>query len=489
MRAEASAPDLPGLTFVARLGSGGSGDVFLYDQRLPARRVAVKVLREPVRGAAEAAAFVAEANALAALEHPHIVPVHAAGVAGDGRPYLVLGHRPGPDLEVRCRAEPLPVEEALRVGVQIGGAVETAHRHGVLHRDIKPANILTGRTGVALGDFGLAAAPTDADGPEYGVSVPWAAPEVLFGTAPASVRSDGYALAATVWTLLAGRSPFESGGEDSTVRLLRRIRSGRVPAIGGGVPAEVDAVLAAALAKDPAARPATILDWVESVRALQRRLGLPVTEPVVLDPDPSAAPGTPRVAALLDGVPSAALPARPAVRPTARRPTQLCAVDAGASTPPDRLHCAADASAQGAADPAPAPFPAPAGAATAPAALTEVVTARRTGRPRRLAAPAGLAALGLAALVVGGWLALQPRAASPAVTITGVRAGERVTFEWSWTPQAPGDTFEVLVRGRVVPRAEPMLELAGEGPQCVRVRVLDAAGAPRGGFSPEGCAG
>ncbi len=494
MSGERPAPDLPGLTYVAPLGSGGSAEVHLYDQRLPARRVAVKVLREPVRGAAEAAAFVAEANAMAALVHPHIVGVLAAGIAADGRPYLVLPHFARPDLETRCRAEPLPPAEALRVGVQIGGALETAHRHGVLHRDVKPANLLVGRDGApALADFGLAGAPGDADGPEYGLSVPWAAPEVLFGTAPASVRSDCYSLAATVWTLLAGRSPYESSEPgDTTVRLLRRIRAGALPPLGGGVPAEVDAVLAAALAPDPARRPASVLAWVEEVRALQRRLGLPVTEPVVLDPagdsaGPSAAsrPGTPRVAAVLGVSPRAASAARPTGQPTARRPAPLGAVAAGASTPADRLHSAADASGQGDVDAARAAAP------EASRVTAEPPPGRPPRRPsRRLVGLAALGvALGVAMLVAGGWLALQPRAAEPTVTITGARQGERVAFAWAWTPRAPGDTFEVLVRDRVVTRAEPTLDLVGAGPQCVRVRVLDAAGTPHGGFSAAGCAG
>nr|NLI50796.1 serine/threonine protein kinase [Propionibacterium sp.] len=322
MPTEFRPPELPGFTLVGRLGGGGSGDVFAYDQRLPARRVAVKVLREPVTGAAQAAAFVAEADAMAALEHPHIVPVHAAGIAADGRPYLVMAFYPGPDLEVRCRTEPLPPAEALRVGVLVGGAVEVAHRRGILHRDIKPANILTSRFGVpGLADFGLAGSPGDGDGPDFGVSVPWAAPEVLFGTAPASVRSDVYALAATVWTLLVGRSPFESAEPgDTTVRLLRRIRTGAVPSVGrADVPPELDAVLAAGLAKDPAERPASALALVEGLRDVERRLGRGATDPLVGDlaPGPSsggvpaAGAGGPRrtpVAAVLDAPPAEAAP-------------------------------------------------------------------------------------------------------------------------------------------------------------------------------------
>lgn len=456
MPTEAPPPELPGYTLVGRLGSGGSGEVFAYDQRLPARRVAVKVLREPVTGAAQAAAFVAEANAMAALEHPHIVPVHAAGVAADGRPYLVMAHYPGPDLEVRCRAAPLSPAEALRVGVQVGGAVEVAHRRGLLHRDIKPANILTGRFGVpGLADFGLAGSPGDGDGPEFGVSVPWAAPEVLFGTGPASVRSDVYSLAATVWTLLAGRSPFESAeAGDTTVRLLRRIRSQPAPPVGrADVPPEVDAALAAALAKDPADRPASALALVESLRDAERRLGLPATDPLVGDAPPGDPPPGP-----LEGA---------AGRP---RPPRLAAVLAA---------------------PAPAVPAAPAPAAPAPEPAVRAVpvtsaAASTRPRPRRV----GPVALIVLAVLAGWWLAAGgPRPDRPVVTITGSRVADRVVFAWTWAPQRPGDTFEVLVRDRVVPRAEPMIELAGDGRLCVRVRVLDAAGAPRGGLSDEGCAG
>nr|NLI50061.1 hypothetical protein [Propionibacterium sp.] len=102
-----------------------------------------------------------------------------------------------------------------------------------------------------------------------------------------------------------------------------------------------------------------------------------------------------------------------------------------------------------------------------------------------------LAALAVPALVATGWLAVGGPRPEPtvAISITGSRAGDRVTFAWTWAPQRAGDTFEVLVRGRVVPRADARLDLAADGRQCIRVRVLDAAGVPRGGFSDEGCAG
>ena len=150
-------PELPGFVYVQPLGTGGFADVFLYEQQMPRRRVAVKVLIAERITSGAAQEFTDEANVMAMLStHPAIVTIYQAGVAGDGRPYLVMEYCPRPNLQVRARKEPFSVAEALRVGIQVAGAVETAHRAGVLHRDIKPANILvTEYNRPALTDFGI----------------------------------------------------------------------------------------------------------------------------------------------------------------------------------------------------------------------------------------------------------------------------------------------------------------------------------------------
>jgi serine/threonine protein kinase len=140
-------PQIPGLAYVSKLGAGGYADVYLYDQEMPSRKVAVKVMRESGLSAGAVARFTAEANAMAQLEHPHIVPVYSAGATPDGRPYLVMMYYPRASLSERVRTERLSVAEVLRIGIQIGSAVETAHRAGLLHRDIKPANVLTDKYG------------------------------------------------------------------------------------------------------------------------------------------------------------------------------------------------------------------------------------------------------------------------------------------------------------------------------------------------------
>ena len=133
-RREASAPPrLPGYEYLRVLGLGGFADVFLYQQELPRREVAVKVLLAGSLDDEVRARFQSEANLMAQLSHhPSIVTIYQAAIAADGRPYLVMEYCPRPNLQVRARKETFLVAEALRVGIQVAGAVETAHRAGRL---------------------------------------------------------------------------------------------------------------------------------------------------------------------------------------------------------------------------------------------------------------------------------------------------------------------------------------------------------------------
>lgn len=273
-------PDIVGLSFVRKLGRGGYADVFLYDQATPQRKVAVKVLRETGLSTATINRFTAEANAMARLEHPYIVPVYTTGTTVDHRPYLAMMYYPRPSLAERARAERFSVSETLKLGIQLGAAVETAHRAGLLHRDIKPANVLTdayGRPG--LTDFGIAGQLAAGDEDDVGVSVPWSPPETLYATAPASVRSDVYSLAATLWHLLVGRSPFEvPGGENTPFALMRRIRDVPAPSTGrADVPASLDRLLRAAMGKDAAVRPSSAFEFVGALQAIEQEMRLPRT--------------------------------------------------------------------------------------------------------------------------------------------------------------------------------------------------------------------
>src|SRR3954452_24445316 len=157
-RLPSAPPSLPGFTYVRPLASGGFADVFLYEQIMPRRQVAVKVMLADVVNDQVRQMFQAEANLMAQLStHPSILTVYQASVSADGRPYLVM-ELCSASLSERYRREKLPVGEVLRISIKIASAVETAHRAGVLHRDIKPTNILMTAYGhPVLSDFGIAA--------------------------------------------------------------------------------------------------------------------------------------------------------------------------------------------------------------------------------------------------------------------------------------------------------------------------------------------
>lgn len=285
-RPRAVPPVLPGFEYVRHLGSGGFADVYLFqEQNLGRRNVAVKVLlrAQLVGGAWEN--FDNEATLMAKLSnHPSIVSVHQAGISADGRPFIVMEYCSKPTLHARYRGARFSEAETLRVGVQIAGAVETAHRAGILHRDIKPANIMMTDYGrPALTDFGIAA--TTAGGAPAGMSVPWAPPEAFDPGRNGDARSDVYSLAATLYTVLAGRSPFEIPGQSTTTRdLMGRIQTGALPRIDRtDVRESVEEVLAIGMARDPGGRYPSAMAFARALQRVQIELGMQPTTVDVVD--------------------------------------------------------------------------------------------------------------------------------------------------------------------------------------------------------------
>lgn len=272
-------PVLPGYTAVHPLGSGGFADVFLYEQSMPRRRVAIKVLLPGVADSDSRAMFLSETNLMAQLaDHPDVLTVYEAAIASDGRPYIVMEYCPD-SYGRRFRDESLPVSEVLQVAVAIGSVLETAHRDGVLHRDVKPANILVTTYGrPVLADFGIAATLARSEGQEaLGLSIPWSSPEVIRGTTQGTVRTEIWAFGATIYGLLAGRSPFEVPERDNSRDAVqhRIVGRSRVAPIGrADVPASLEQTLAACLAKDPADRPASMLEVLRSLQAVESELGM-----------------------------------------------------------------------------------------------------------------------------------------------------------------------------------------------------------------------
>jgi len=263
------------------LGSGGFADVFLYEQNLPRRQVAVKVMLSEVVNDHVREMFQAEANLMAQLSsHPGILTVYQASVSSDGRPFLVM-ELCSPTLSQRYRAERIPIAEVLRIAIRIGSAVETAHRSGVLHRDIKPSNILLTAYGhPVLSDFGIAATLAESDDREaVGLSIPWSAPEVLADQTAGTITSEVWAFAATVYSLLAGRSPFEiAGGDNSSAALMSRISRATPQPLGRpDAPPALERMLVRALSRSPQNRQSSILELLYELQTIESELGLPQT--------------------------------------------------------------------------------------------------------------------------------------------------------------------------------------------------------------------
>jgi serine/threonine protein kinase len=263
------------------LGSGGFADVFLFEQNMPRRQVAVKVMLPEVVNEQVRRMFQVEADLMAKLSaHPSILTVYEAGVSSDGRPYLVM-ELCSSSLGQRYRSEPLPVAEVLRIGVKIAGALHTAHQQGILHRDVKPSNILLTAYGApVLSDFGISASTRgNAAVDAVGLSIPWSAPEVISEATQGTVASEVWALSATLYSLLAGRSPFEQpGGGSLPGDLARRIAKAKLPPIGrSDVPVSLERILARGLAKDPAQRPGSALELLRELQTVETELGLSQT--------------------------------------------------------------------------------------------------------------------------------------------------------------------------------------------------------------------
>lgn len=269
-------PHIAGLKHLRVLGSGGYSTVHLYEQQVPRREIAVKVMRGP-----SSDLFQSEAELMARVSsHPAILSLFGAGVTEDGFAYIVMEYCPPPQLWTVARRRPLSIADALRTIIQISGAVETAHRAGIIHRDIKPANILlTAYRRPVLADFGISSVAGDVNQATRGLSVPWAPPEQLIDAANPHPSADVYSLAATCYSLLTGRSPFGSAGQkDDIFQLSRRIISDPVPPLQRpDAPEALKRVLEVAMDKSPMQRYPSALALGRALQEIESSLNLPPT--------------------------------------------------------------------------------------------------------------------------------------------------------------------------------------------------------------------
>ena len=304
--------DVPGYHDLQRVGRGGFSVVYRARQDQLDRVVAVKVLSVEFIDSQVRKRFLREVQLTSRLTgHPNVVTVLDSGMTAAGRPYIAMEYFERGSLRDRLAAEgPLPVEDVLRIGVKVAGALATAHHEGVLHRDVKPQNILVSRYGEpALADFGTArltdaldvSARTEALTPYH------AAPEILRGESP-STACDVYSLGSTLYQLLTGRPPYQSEDGGIAALLLRVLREDPPPIARPDVPPAVGAALLRAMAKTPADRYRDAWEFAYVLQRLQVDLGLAVTE---LTNAPSL-PADERAAAPASAAPASTAPMEPA---------------------------------------------------------------------------------------------------------------------------------------------------------------------------------
>ena len=229
------------------IGSGGMGEVYrARDTRLD-RQVAIKVLSRELAGTAGVRErFEREARTISQLSHPHICALFDVGIH-DGVDYLVMEYLEGETLAERLKRGPLPLDEVLEYGIQIGDALEKAHRGGITHRDLKPGNIMLTRGGAKLLDFGLAKLSLKQEQPLSGLTnlatahknltqegtilgtFQYMAPEQLEGL-EADARTDIFAFGAVLYEMVTGRKAFEGKNKTS---LIAAIVDRDPPAISG----------------------------------------------------------------------------------------------------------------------------------------------------------------------------------------------------------------------------------------------------------------
>jgi len=206
----------PKLEVIAMIGRGGMGAVYRARQPSLNREVAVKLLPgEVAADDAFAARFAAEARALAALQHPHIVAIYEYGQTSAGHLFFLMEYVDGPDLARLIATRELPPARALAVASRVCEALQFAHERGVIHRDIKPANVLVGRDGaVKVADFGLAQWRSEADVADSRLTTAgtvigtpdYMAPEQRAGRT-LDARADIYSLGVMLYEMLTGELP------------------------------------------------------------------------------------------------------------------------------------------------------------------------------------------------------------------------------------------------------------------------------------------
>jgi eukaryotic-like serine/threonine-protein kinase len=287
-------------TVLAKIGSGGMGEVYLASDRKLDRRVALKVLPPELSGGERRVRFTREAKALAALNHPNIVTVFS--VEEDrGIPFITMELVEGSTLADRLPRDGWPLDRFFDLAIPIADAVAAAHQHGIVHRDLKPGNVMVTADGrVKVLDFGLArqdAGPAEASAAaktiansEAGLVVgtsSYMSPEQARGQ-PVDARSDIFSLGVVFHEMLTGRRPFPGGTPTEVLSSIIKDTPPEASAIRAGIPRELTRLVRRCLVKDPARRIQSAADIRNELEELKREMD---SGDLVAEPRPAPVDG------------------------------------------------------------------------------------------------------------------------------------------------------------------------------------------------------
>ncbi len=253
------------------LGEGGMATVYLAHDTKHNRKVALKVLKPELAAMIGAERFLKEIEVTANLQHPHILPLHDSGEASSFL-YYVMPYVEGETLRAKLeREKQFAIDDAIELTRAIAGALDYAHRQGVIHRDIKPENILLVEGQPQVADFGIALAVSQAGGTrltETGLSIgtpQYMSPEQAMGDRELDARSDVYSLGAMLYEMLTGDPPYMGSTAQAIVAKVITEHAPPVTATRDTVPPHVAASVDKALAKLPADRFTSAAHFAEAL--------------------------------------------------------------------------------------------------------------------------------------------------------------------------------------------------------------------------------
>jgi serine/threonine protein kinase len=271
---------LPGYSDITEIGDGEMATVYSAKESESGRSVALKLLNVREISPADLETLLRETSVLETLSvHPNIVTLYRTEVTPDGRPVLVMDLCQGPVADGGASEGGMEPAHAVSIAIKIAGALETAHRAGIVHGSVTPRKLLMTHHGEpALADLGVARLRSSSDtAGVIGTETLYAAPEMLEGT-PATTATDIYELASTLYLLLAGHAAFRSfDGEAPAAVILRILRDPIQPLLAEGVPMALSDLLVQALAKNPLKRPSSALELADRLKAIEDAQSWPPT--------------------------------------------------------------------------------------------------------------------------------------------------------------------------------------------------------------------